>query len=113
MSYKKAFTTFLLLFSFGACIAQIGTLSVEDKNTNKVDDEEILNLTPIDDEKKVDSECGFEEIILDGPNGQKKKIFIPLQCEKPIVDTICDPSEHNGDSVENINQLFDQNSEAL
>lgn len=106
MHFNKAAIAAILLFSFGACITQVGTLSAEDNqelaSENKVASDAWDS--PEETNKFIDSVCGFEEIVITEPSGMQIKFLIPLVCKDPLVDSVCDPEEKSlidiGDSVQ-------------
>lgn len=100
------------MFAFGACVTQVGTLPLEDEVSTSASKEVVEGYYPQKEEDPLAS-CGFEEIVLEGPNGEKKKMLIPLQCEEPPVDNVCDPAESVKKDGKDVVQFFDSSSHAL
>lgn len=99
------------MFAFGACVTQVGTLPLEGEVSTSPTKEFVGDHYPQKEEDPAS--CGFEEIVLEAPNGEKKKMIIPLQCEEPPVDSVCDPEETFKKDGKDIIQFFDSSSQAL
>jgi len=115
MRLDKTITSAVLLLAFAACVTQVGTLPFEDNEDFKSEKKVVIDdYQPHTRDNSRDSEvnCGFEEIVLQGPNGLQKKVLIPLQCEEKLVDKVCDPQETINED-EDVVQLFDSKSESL
>jgi len=111
MRLDKTITSAVLLLTFAACVTQVGTLPIEDNEDFKSEKKVVIDdYQPHTGDSEVS--CGFEEVVLQGPNGLQKKVLIPLQCEEKLVDKVCDPQETIKEE-EDVVQLFDSKSESL
>lgn len=115
MHFDKAAITAILLFSFGACITQVGTLSTED-NQELAAENKVSSGTwePYEKTNKfIDSVCGFEEVVVTEPSGVQIKFLIPLVCKDPLVDSVCDPKEKSLIDIDDTVQAFEDKPKML
>lgn len=105
MRLFKGLSATVFVVTAGACITQLGTLPIQDdqEDTKKSQPDDVVGNKDANEPAKND--CGYQEIIVDNPDKTKTIVIIPLECEDPLIEEICDPQENKPDIDNQIYQL--------
>lgn len=87
--HSKIFSI-LFVVSLTACITQIDSIPESVESNEHVVDPGASNFE--ETEKVLNNDCGYEEIVVENPDGSKIVSLVPLSCKEEIIDTVCDPT---------------------
>lgn len=104
MRLFKGLSATVFVVTAGACITQLGTLPIQDdqEDTKKSQPDDI---TGKGFNEPAKNDCGYQEIVVDNPDKTKTIVIIPLDCEEPLIEEICDPQENKLDIDSQVQQL--------
>lgn len=103
MKLFKGLSAAVFIVTAGACITQLGTLpNQDDQEDTKKSQPDVMGKGSSEPAK---NDCGYQEIVVDNPDKTKTVLIIPLECEEPLIEEICDPQENKLDDVSQVHQI--------